>query len=104
MPIKTAAELKELTDKGTVVLDFGAAWCPPCNKLAPIFSEVSKAEEFKNISFVKVDVDEASDLASDHSVTSVPTLVVIKDGKVKARHTGFMTATALTLWVNKNTQ
>lgn len=104
MPIKTAEELKSLTDKGTVVLDFGATWCPPCNKLAPIFAEVSQAEEFKNISFVKVDIEEASDLASDYSVTSIPTLVVIKDGKVKATHTGFMSKTALALWVSKNTQ
>src|SRR5579859_1647829 len=103
-PIKTAAELKALTDKGTVVIDFGATWCPPCNKLAPIFSEISQLDEFKNISFVKVDIEEASDLASDYSITSVPTLIVLKDGKIAARQSGFSGKPALTAWVTKHAQ
>lgn len=102
--VSTAAELKVLTDKGTVVVDFGATWCPPCKLLVPIFSEVSQLETFKEISFVKVDIDDASDLANDYDVTSVPTLVVIKNGKTVATQSGLMAKAALTAWISKNTQ
>ena len=102
--IKTAEELKALTDKGTVVVDFGATWCPPCNRLAPIFSEVSQLEEFKNISFVKIDIEEASELANDYGVTSIPHLIVLKEGKVAASQMGLISKTALVAWVTKSSQ
>ena len=70
-----------------VIVDFFATWCGPCKMLAPVISEL--AEEHPEILFVKVDVDEAPALASAFGVVSIPTVVAVKGGEVKATHVGF---------------
>lgn len=70
-----------------VLLDFWASWCGPCRMLSPIVDEV--AEELTgSIKVGKVNVDEESDLASQYQIMSIPTLVVIKDGKEVKRSVG----------------
>lgn len=102
--VKTAEELKALTDKGPVVVDFGATWCPPCNKLVPVFSELSQHEDFKGkVTFVKVDIDEAVDLTSDYGILTIPTLIVFKEGKQVAMQSGLPTKNGLAAWIKKNT-
>lgn len=100
--VKTAEELKALTDKGPVVVDFGATWCPPCNKLMPIFSELSQHDDFKGVTFVKIDIEEASDLASDYGILGIPTLIVFKDGKQVASQSGLPTKNGLAAWIKNN--
>ena len=100
--VKTAADLQALTGKGSVVLDFGANWCPPCKALAPIFADVSKLEQFKAIAFAKIDIDDSPDLANEYGVMSVPALVVIKSGAVTAMQSGVMGKPALTAWIANN--
>lgn len=63
-----------------VLVDFFATWCGPCKMLSPVIDEI--AEERSDIKVVKVNVDEQRELASQFGVMSIPTLVVIKDGKV----------------------
>mmetsp|Transcript_15366 Transcript_15366/g.22608 ORF Transcript_15366/g.22608 Transcript_15366/m.22608 type:complete len:105 (+) Transcript_15366:55-369(+) len=62
-----------------VVIDFTASWCPPCRMIAPIFEAI--AAEFPNAIFVKVDVDEASDVAEACQISSMPTFQFYKGGK-----------------------
>ncbi|XP_043916977.1 thioredoxin-like isoform X2 [Protopterus annectens] len=62
-----------------VVVDFTASWCGPCRNIAPCFEELS--QQYPNIKFVKVDVDEASDVAADCGVTAMPTFHFYKNGK-----------------------
>ncbi len=67
------------TDK-TVLIDFFATWCGPCRMVSPIVDEI--AEEHPEFVVAKVDVDKNPELAGEFSVMSIPTLVVIKDGKI----------------------
>ena len=63
-----------------VLIDFYADWCGPCRMVSPIVDEI--AEERDDIVVAKVNVDEENELASEFGVFSIPTLVVIKNGKV----------------------
>jgi len=71
-----------------VVVDFSAAWCGPCRMIAPYYAELS--EQFSNVTFAKVDVDQVEASAQAYSVEAMPTFVFIKDGKElsSARLTG----------------
>lgn len=67
------------TDK-KILIDFFATWCGPCRMVSPIVDEI--AVEHPEFVVAKVDVDQNPELASEFGVMSIPTLVVIKDGKV----------------------
>lgn len=69
-----------------VLLDFWAGWCGPCRMLSPVVDEI--AEERPDIKVGKVNVDEEAELAASFRVMSIPTLVVIRDGKVVNQSVG----------------
>ena len=62
-----------------VLLDFWADWCGPCKMLSPVVEEL--AQEHPEISFGKVNVDEAPELAQRYQISAIPTLLLFKDGK-----------------------
>ena len=69
-----------------VLLDFYAEWCGPCRMVSPLVDEI--AEERDDIVVGKVNVDAEAELASEFGVFSIPTLVVLKDGKVVNQSVG----------------
>lgn len=79
-------ESEVLQSDKTVLIDFYADWCGPCKVLSPIVEEF--ASENPDIKVVKVNVEEAQNLAINYEVMSIPTLVVIKDGKEVNRTIG----------------
>ncbi len=69
-----------------VLLDFWAAWCGPCRMVSPLVDEI--AEERTDIKVGKINVDEEAALANQFGIMSIPTLIVIKDGKVASQTVG----------------
>ena len=69
-----------------VLVDFYADWCGPCRMVSPVIDEI--ASERDDVLVCKVNVDEEETLAQQFGVMSIPTLVVIKDGKVAAQSVG----------------
>lgn len=69
-----------------VLLDFWATWCGPCRMVSPVIDEI--AEERSDIKVGKINVDEQMELAAKYGVMSIPTLMVIKNGKVSNQSVG----------------
>lgn len=84
-----------------VVCDFFATWCGPCKMLAPVLESVS-AEFADKAVFIKVDVDECSDLASRYGIMSIPYVAIFKDGEMMAKSLGFMPKGELKDFLNEN--
>lgn len=78
---------------GVALIDFYADWCGPCKMVSPVVDEV--AEEHPEFKVCKVNVDEASTLASEFSVMSIPTLVVMKNGEIADSHIGLTSKSAI---------
>jgi len=69
-----------------VIIDFTASWCGPCQMVAPYYEQLS--EEFPDIVFLKVDVDECQDIAMKYDVSAMPTFLFLKQGEVVDRMMG----------------
>ena len=70
-----------------VFVDFWAEWCGPCRMVGPVVEELSGDFDGK-VKFVKVNVDEANELASKYNVFSIPTLIILNKGEVVAQQVG----------------
>ena len=77
----------------TILLDFYADWCGPCRMVSPIIDEI--ARENPQYLVGKINVDDEAELAQNFGVVSIPTLVVIKNGKVVNQSTGAMPKTQI---------
>ncbi len=76
-----------MMNTGVALVDFYADWCGPCKMVSPIVDEI--AEEYESIKVGKINVDECPELAVSFGVVSIPTLVVVKDGKEQSRIVGY---------------
>ena len=74
-------EAEVMQSKVPVLIDFWASWCGPCRMLSPVISEIPEESE-GTFKVGKVNVEEQEELAAQFRVSSIPTLVVVKDGKV----------------------
>ena len=73
--------------KDTVLIDFWADWCGPCRMLSPIVDEIAN-EAPQGVKVCKVNVDEQPELAPQFQIMSIPTLVVLKDGRLVNKSVG----------------
>ena len=80
MKILTKDDFQTEIKKGVVLVDFYADWCGPCRMLTPVLEKLAK-ELQPSVTIAKLDIDEAQDIASSFEVTSVPTLILFRQGK-----------------------
>lgn len=79
-------EEEVLKCEGTVLVDFYADWCGPCRAMSPIIDEI--AEEVTTAKVGKVNVDDSGDLAMKYGVSSIPTIIVFKNGELAKTFVG----------------
>jgi len=93
--IETRSFNQEVLQAPTPVLvDFYAPWCGPCKMLAPILDSLAR-EYAGRVKLVKVNMDDAPELAQEYQITGVPTLMLFQDGQVEETLVGLATARAL---------
>lgn len=80
-------EIDVINSNIPVFVDFWAEWCGPCRMVSPVVEELAGEYEGK-VKFVKVDVDQANDLASKYNVFSIPTLILLNKGQVIGQQVG----------------
>ena len=87
MKMINTEEFNELIKEGTTLIDFFADWCGPCKMLGPVIEELSN--EYTDIKFAKVNVDDNMDLAEKFSIMSIPQVYMFKDGEVIGKFGGY---------------
>jgi thioredoxin 1 len=85
----------------TVLVDFWAPWCGPCRAVGPILEEIAK-EYGDRLEVVKVNVDDNPDTAGKYGIRSIPTLLIINNGKVKETEIGMVPKEQLTALIDRN--
>lgn len=83
-----------------VLIDFWASWCMPCRMLSPTIEELG--QEVSDVKIAKINVDEEEQLARMFRVSSIPTLVMVKDGKVVSRSVGVQTKDRILAMIEEN--
>ena len=85
--LSNAQEFEKEVQGETVVVDFYADWCGPCQMLAPLLEQLDKEG---GLNIIKINVDEVPDLAKQFRIMSIPTLMLFKDGKFVKKVLGYM--------------
>jgi len=84
--VQLVTSAESIPSSGVVCIDFFATWCGPCKRIAPLFEEF--AAKYKDITFLKVDVDESAELVDFFGISAMPTFVFLKDSTLVKRIEG----------------
>ena len=98
MKIITASEFNDTIKEGLVLVDFFAEWCGPCKMLGPVLEKVD--EEYADVNFVKVNVDDNMELAEKYGIMSIPAVYLFRNGEVLNKMIGFSDATGVRRFID----
>jgi len=87
------------SEEGIVLVDFWAEWCGPCRMLGPILEDVS--EEVENVTIIKVNVDDNSELSAKYGVRSIPVVMAFDKGEVVDKFVGLKKKEEIIAFINK---
>lgn len=93
----TSSNFDEKIKKDRVLVDFYATWCGPCKMLGLV---LEKFDDENIVPILKLDVDEAKDVAEKYKVFTIPTLIIFENGKEIKRKVGYQSLDELRKWVN----
>lgn len=93
----TDENFNELIKGKKVIVDFFATWCGPCKMLSPVLEQLS--EEYSDIIFVKVDVDDCQNVFKEYGIMSVPTLMKFENGTLIDSKVGYQNIDELKKWL-----
>ena len=91
-------EFNNVINNGKVVVDCFATWCGPCRMLAPVIEELS--EEISDVTFYKLDVDDAQNIARTYGIMSIPTILIFDNGELKQTSIGLKSKEELKQIIN----
>ena len=102
MKVINKNEFKSLVieKEGLKLVDFYADWCGPCRMLGPVLEDLS--QDINDVEFFKINVDNDGELAQAYQVSSIPTLILFKDGQLVDKKIGFLPKDALVEWIKTN--
>ena len=84
-----------------VLVKFGAEWCPPCQAMEPVLDDLA-SQMSSQVKVIRIDVDQMPQLASHYGVSSIPRLILFKNGKVIADRKGFHDTGDIKQWINRS--
>ena len=91
----------EAEKSAAAVVDFSATWCGPCRMMAPVLEDLSEKMSGK-ADFFNLDVDEAPEVAAKFGISSIPCLVLLKNGQAVSRSIGFRPGDQIKAWIEEN--
>jgi thioredoxin 1 len=96
IPFVTEADFASKTASGRVLIDFFAEWCGPCKRLTPVLEQLTQDPDVVGkVTILKLNIDECGNVCSKFDITSVPTLVLLQDGREINRMVGLRDAASL---------
>ena len=98
--VESNEQFEQLSKQGLVLIDFFATWCGPCKMLSPVLEEVDE-EKSLPCDILKVDVDKLGLVAAKYGIQMIPTLILLKDGKILSATRGYMGKPQLLDFVRK---
>ena len=103
LPDLTPADFDDITLRrpGTWLVDFSAAWCAPCRQLTPLLAQLA-GELRASLSIGAIDCEEQNELSQRFGVTSMPTLLLFRDGRVIAQKVGALPRAKLLAWLSSS--